>query len=192
MDFMNAYLDESLAATTAFCAGPQYRATMAGMADAITARMRVGGKLLLCGNGGSAGDAQHIAGEFLSRLMYDRAPLPAVALTTDTSVLTAVGNDYGYERVFERQVLGLGRDGDMLLALSTSGTSPNVLRALAAARGQGMLCLGFTGANGGPMRDACDMLLEAPSGKTPVVQQIHITAAHIVCGLVERAMFPKD
>ena len=191
MDFVDAYLNETVAAMTAFQAGPQHREAMTGMADLITTRLRQGRKLLVCGNGGSAGDAQHIAGEFVSRLMFDRAPLAAIALTTDTSVITAIGNDYGYEHVFERQVMGLGQEGDVLLGISTSGASPNVLRALAAARARNLACLGFTGAGAGPMRGACDLLLEAPSTKTAIVQQIHITAAHVVCALVERAMFPQ-
>src|SRR5262249_59977708 len=121
------------------------RQTMVAIADCITTAFRAGGKLLIAGNGGSAADAQHIAGEFLSRLRFDRNPLPAVALTTDSSVLTAVGNDYGYEQVFERQVRGLGRRGDVFIAISTSGKSPNVIAALAAARALGVVTVGFTG-----------------------------------------------
>jgi D-sedoheptulose 7-phosphate isomerase len=193
MNFMDSYLDETVAALTAFRDGLGFRLAMTSMAEEIVASLRQGGKLLICGNGGSAGDAQHIAGEFISRLMYDRAPLAAIALTTDTSVLTATGNDYGYAHVFERQVLGLGRKGDVLLGISTSGTSPNVVRAFEAARGLGMACLGFTGARPAtPMHELCDHLLAAPSTKTAIVQQVHIVAAHIVCALVERAMFPRD
>ena len=191
MSFIDAYLDETLRATQAFCGEAGHRRVMADMADAIVGALRGGGKLLICGNGGSAGDAQHIAGEFVSRLMYDRAPLAAIALTTDTSVLTAAGNDYGFDRVFERQVLALGQPGDVLLGISTSGTSANVLRALAAGREKRLRCIGFAGAQGGPMAGACDLLLQAPSTCTPIIQQIHITAAHVVCALVERAMFPK-
>src|SRR6202140_2278824 len=153
--------------------------------------LRDGGKLLLAGNGGSAADAQHIAGEFLSRLRFDRHPLPAVALTTDSSVLTAVGNDYGYELVFERQVRGLGRRGDVFIAISTSGKSPNVIAALEAARALGVVTVGFTGSGPGAavMRALCDHLLAAPSDDTPLIQQIHITAAHAICGIVERHLF---
>jgi D-sedoheptulose 7-phosphate isomerase len=190
MDFVDGYLDESLAALAAFRAEPQHRQTMDVMAVTIVGALRRGGKLLICGNGGSAGDAQHIAGEFISRLMYDRAPLAAIALTTDTSVLTATGNDYGYEYVFERQVLGLGQAGDVLLAISTSGNSPNVLRALAAASERQIETIGFTGARGGAMAECCGTLLRAPATDTAIIQQIHIVAAHIVCALVERAMFP--
>jgi D-sedoheptulose 7-phosphate isomerase len=192
MDFVDSYLDETLASMTAFRTEPQHRRVLVEMAEVIVGALRQGRKLLICGNGGSAGDAQHIAGEFISRLMYDRAPLAAIALTTDTSVITATGNDYGFEHVFERQVLGLGQAGDVLLGISTSGTSPNVLRAFAAAQEKKLVSLGFTGARGGSMGAVCDLLLEAPSAKTAVIQQIHIIAAHIVCALVERQMFPKD
>ena len=192
MSFIDAYLEETLLATQAFCGDVGHRRVLTGMADAVVGALRNRGKFLICGNGGSAGDAQHIAGEFVSRLMYDRAPLAAIALTTDTSVITATGNDYGFDRVFERQVLALGQPGDVLLGISTSGTSANVLRALAAGKERGLVCIGFAGAQGGPMTKACDLLLQAPSTRTPVIQQLHITAAHIVCALVERAMFPQD
>jgi D-sedoheptulose 7-phosphate isomerase len=146
---------------------------------------------MLAGNGGSAADAQHIAGEFMSRLRFDRNPLPAVALTTDTSVLTAVGNDYGYDQVFERQVRGLGQRGDVFIAISTSGKSPNVIAALKAARTLGVVTVGFTGTAPGAavMRPLCDHLLAAPSDDTPLIQQVHITAAHTICEIVERNMF---
>lgn len=190
-EFVARYLDESLRAVEEFAADTAAHRTILGFADAITGALAGGHKLLVAGNGGSAGDAQHIAGEFVSRLFFDRAPLPAVALTTDTSVLTAIGNDYGYEKVFERQVLGLGVPGDVFLAISTSGKSPNVLRALEAARSRGIVTLGFTGAAAGPMAALCDQIFCAPSAKTSVIQQIHITAAHLVCGLVEKRVFSR-
>jgi len=169
------------------------RATMLAIADCITRSFRGGGKLLIAGNGGSAADAQHIAGEFLSRLRFDRNPLPAIALTTDTSVLTAVGNDYGYEQVFERQIRGLGRQGDVFIGISTSGRSPNVLAALDAARKLGMTTIGFTGTARGAnaMRALCDIVLAAPTDDTPLIQQIHITAAHAICEVVERDLFAR-
>jgi D-sedoheptulose 7-phosphate isomerase len=189
-DFVTDYLGHSVAAMNAFATDDGSQDTLLRMAEVTVAAMRNGKKLLIAGNGGSAADAQHIAGEFISRLMYDHAPLPAIALTTDTSALTATANDYGYEQVFERQVLGLGQSGDVFLAISTSGNSPNVLRALEAARGRGVIPLGFTGQGGGKMAALCDHLLAAPSAWTPIIQQVHITAAHIFCALVERAMFP--
>ncbi len=191
LDFINGYLDETVVAMHAVQAEEAHHHTMTAMADAIVAALRAGKKLLVAGNGGSAGDAQHIAGEFISRLMFDRAPLAAIALTVDSSVITATGNDYGYEHIFERQVLGLGQPGDVFLGISTSGKSPNVLRAFDAAREKGLVSIGFAGAHGGPMRERCSLLLEAPSSRTAVIQQVHIVAAHIVCALVERAMFPQ-
>ena len=149
--------------------------------------MRAGGKLLIAGNGGSAADAQHLAAEFLSRYLIDRRPLPALALTTDPAVLTAIGNDYGFEHVFERQVRGLGKPGDAFLAMSTSGRSPNVLRALRTAHDVGLVTIGFSGAAETPMRALCRHFLSVASQETAIVQQIHIVAGHVICALVERA-----
>mgnify|MGYP001266113052 CR=1 FL=1 len=186
--YARSHLAESLSALQAASAAPEFLAALGKIADEMAKALAAGHKILLCGNGGSAADAQHIAGELLSRFETDRAPLPAVALTTDSSVLTAIGNDYGYEQVFERQVRGLGAKGDVFIAISTSGRSPNILRALDAARERELVTIGFTGAKGNDMAAKCDVLLRAPSDKTPVIQQIHITAAHIVCGLVERRL----
>jgi len=186
------YVAKSVRAVEAFAADAAAQATLFDMAAAIVASLRAGGKLMLAGNGGSAGDAQHIAAEFVVRLMYDRAPLAAIALTTDSSVMTAAGNDYGFESAFARQVQALGRPGDVLLAISTSGQSPNILRALEAARAGGMVTLGFSAGSGGAMAPLCDLLFLAPTPETALAQQVHIIAAHIVCGLVERAMFPRE
>ena len=166
-------------------------AVILAIADTITRALRQSGKLLIAGNGGSAADAQHIASEFLSRLNFDRNPLPAIALTTDTSVLTAIGNDYGFEKIFARQVAGLGRAGDVFIAISTSGRSPNVLAALMAAREIGIKTVGFTGSNNSGMRALCDLCLCAPSAETPQIQQIHIVAAHAICGLVEQDLLGR-
>jgi D-sedoheptulose 7-phosphate isomerase len=165
--------------------------TIGTIAKAIGTSLRGGGKLMLAGNGGSAADAQHIAAELLSRFKFDRNPLPAIALTTDTSVLTAIGNDYGYEHVFERQVRGLGRKGDVFIGITTSGSSRNIVMALEAARESGLVTIGFTGTGGRAMQPLCDHLLVAPSDETAIIQQIHITAAHAICGLVEHELFPK-
>jgi D-sedoheptulose 7-phosphate isomerase len=148
-----------------------------------------GNKILLAGNGGSAADAQHIAGELVGRFAFDRPGLPAIALTTDTSILTAVGNDYGYEMLFARQVQAHARAGDILIVYSTSGSSPNILRALELARSLGMVCIGLTGNRGGPMRELCDHLLEVPSSDTPKIQEGHLILGHILCGLIEKALF---
>ncbi len=190
ISYVAAYAAETLAVTQAFAADRENQELLVTMGDVVTRAMRDGHKLLVAGNGGSAADAQHIAAEFVSRLMYDRAPLPSIALTTDTSGLTAIGNDYGFEMIFERQVLALGQKGDVFLGISTSGRSPNIVRALIAARERGVITMGFAGAHGGAMAEHCDYLFRAPSTKTVLIQQIHITAAHLVCALVERAMFP--
>ena len=190
-DYIADYLAQSVAALNGFAADAGAQALLVRMAEATVAAMQSGGRLLIAGNGGSAADAQHIAGEFISRLMFDHPPLPAIALTTDSSALTATANDYGYDLVFERQVQALGRAGDVFLGISTSGNSANVVRALAAARAQGLVTLGFTGAAPGRMAALCDLRLAAPSTWTPIIQQIHITAAHIYCALIERAMFPE-
>ena len=187
--FLTEYLGESVHALDSFAKSGAGLQPIFSFANAICLALQAGRKLMVAGNGGSAADAQHIAGELVSRLFFDRAPLPAIALTTDSSVLTAIGNDYGYDRVFERQLLGLGVEGDVFLGISTSGTSPNVLRAFEAARSRGILTLGFTGASGGQMAGLCDHLLCAPSNNTAIIQQIHIVAAHLICGLVESRIF---
>lgn len=187
--FIAACLEESQRALEAFAADSDAQRTLLAFADILTAALAAGRRLLVAGNGGSAAHAQHIAAEFVSRLFFDRGPLPALALSTDTSVLTAIGNDYGYEQVFERQVLGLGLPGDVFLALSTSGQSPNILRALQAARSRGVITFGFTGSSAAPMGPLCDRIFCAPSNKTSVIQQIHLVAAHLVCGLVEQRLF---
>jgi D-sedoheptulose 7-phosphate isomerase len=168
------------------------RDATAAAADACIACLRADGKILLAGNGGSAADAQHMAGEYVSRFMYDRPGLAAIALTTDTSILTAIGNDYGYDKLFARQIQALGRAGDGFVGYSTSGTSPNILAGFTAARAAGMTCIGFTGNRGGPMHGLCDIVLAVPSADTPKIQEGHFVLGHIICGLVERAMFPRD
>lgn len=151
--------------------------------------MQTGGKILLAGNGGSAADAQHIAGEFVSRFAFDRPGLPAIALTVDTSILTAIGNDYGYEKLFTRQVQALGNKGDVFIGYSTSGKSPNIIGAFKEARSKGLVCIGLTGNRGGLMLELCDHLLAVPSADTPKIQEGHLVLGHILCGLVEQAMF---
>lgn len=158
-------------------------------ATVVINALRAQGKILLAGNGGSAADAQHIAGELISRFNFDRGPLPGIALTTDTSVLTAIGNDYGYEHVFSRQVSAIGRPGDVLLAISTSGRSANILAACKVAKAQELKVIGFTGESGGLMADLCDVIVRVPSDRTPFIQQLHITAGHIICAITEEALF---
>lgn len=187
-DFIGLHLKQSLAAFERATQDAAMLATARKVADISIAALRAGNKLLLIGNGGSAGDAQHIAAEITGRYKQDRPAYAAIALTTDTSALTAIANDYGYEQVFSRQVEGLGRRGDVLLALSTSGRSPSILAALRMARERGLITVGFTGTKGEAMRRFCDHLLVAPSDDTPMVQQIHLAVAHGICDTIERVM----
>lgn len=149
------------------------------------------GKLLFMGNGGSAADSQHLAGEMVSRFAYDRPGLAAVALTVDTSVLTAIGNDYGYELLFSRQVEALGQPGDVLFGFSTSGKSPNILKALRTARAMGLVTVGMTGNRGEAITQLVDHCVEIPSACTPNIQEGHIVVGHIICGLIEASIFPQ-
>ncbi len=164
--------------------------------DRATARciesLRSGGKILFMGNGGSAADAQHLAGELVSRFEFDRPGLASIALTTDTSILTAIGNDYGYENLFSRQVQALGRPGDVIVGLSTSGNSPNVIKALLIAKELGIHTIGMTGNKPSKIVDCADICLCAPSPHTPLIQQCHITLGHILCREIELAMFRPE
>lgn len=149
------------------------------------------GSVLFCGNGGSAADAQHLAAEFSGRFYYDRPPLNSEALHVNTSYLTAVGNDYSFDEVYARIVRAKGKKGDVLVALSTSGNSENILRAILAAAEAGMTVIGMTGQSGGKMKDKCDTLINVPSADTPRIQEAHITIGHIICELVESDLFPR-
>jgi len=148
-----------------------------------------GNKIMLAGNGGSAADAQHIAAEMVNRFQIDRPGLPAMALTTDSSILTAIGNDYGYDELFKRQVDAYGRQGDIFIGISTSGNSPNIIKALAHAQELGILAVGFTGSTGGNMANNCDLCINIPSESTPRIQEVHITVGHIICDIVEKTLF---
>ena len=159
------------------------------VAKACCTALRAGNKILLAGNGGSAADAQHLAGELVSRLNFDRPGLPAFALTTDTSVLTAIGNDYGFEQLFARQLNAVGTAGDIFIAISTSGRSPNILRALEEGRRKGLVTVGLTGQIGGDMAALCDYCIRTPSAETPKIQEGHIILGHIICGLIECEIF---
>jgi D-sedoheptulose 7-phosphate isomerase len=185
-----ASLRAGAAMLTAMAEDGAFCAAVARAAAMVTASLRAGGKLMLCGNGGSAADAQHWATELVGRFRHDRPGLAAIALTADGTTLTALGNDYGYERVFARQVEALGRDGDVLFALSTSGRSPSILAALAAARAGGMTTVGFTGADGAAMAPLCDLLLSVPHTETARIQEGHEALGHAICALVETALFP--
>ncbi len=150
--------------------------------------LRTGGKVMFCGNGGSAADAQHLAAELSGRYELDRPGMAGLALTTDTSALTAIGNDMGFDRVFSRQVEALGRPGDVLYAISTSGNSPNIVAAVEMAKRLGIKTIAVTGEGGGKLKDICDLALCAPAGKANHIQELHIAIGHMLCGLAERAL----
>lgn len=151
----------------------------------MTEAARQGSKIIFCGNGGSAADSQHLAAELMGRYLKDRQPLASLALTVDTSALTAIGNDYGYADIFSRQLRGIGRKGDVLIGLSTSGNSENVLRAFAVAKDLGIATIGLTGATGGKFKDVCDTLICVPADETNHIQEMHIAIGHYLCGFVE-------
>lgn len=184
-------LSETARVMSAILADTTLISILEAVAQACTQCLRSGGKILLAGNGGSAADAQHIAGEFVSRFMFDRPGLSAMALTTDTSILTAIGNDYGYEQLFSRQIQAVGRKGDLFIGYSTSGKSPNVLRGFEQAQLMGLITIGLTGRYDCPtqMEKWCDHLLSIPSNSTPKIQEGHLVLGHILCGLVEQSIF---
>jgi len=184
-------LEASRDVLTAALADKSFVDAVARAADIVTDALRAGRKILFAGNGGSAADAQHLATELVVRFMIDRAALPAIALTTDGSLLTAAGNDLGFDHIFSRQVLALGQTGDVLIALSTSGRSPNVLAACRAARERGLTVIGFTGAKGGALAALCDLTLRVPSDTTWLIQQVHMAAGHTVCAIAEEAVFDR-
>jgi len=188
---LDDYLRTTLETIEESIASPVFVQAVADATALCIAALRGGGKVLLAGNGGSAADAQHIAGEFVSRFLFDRPGLPAIALTTDSSVLTAIGNDYGYEHVFARQIQALGRPGDVFIGISTSGRSPNVLKAIDMARDMGLKVIAFGGCNASAMAAAADVAVLASSPDTPHIQQIHIVAGHAICAGVEAAIFER-
>jgi D-sedoheptulose 7-phosphate isomerase len=187
-DPIEAHLKQSLAGLERATQDAALLSTARAVAAAMIAALRAGNKILLIGNGGSAADAQHIAAEIVGRYKQDRPAWAAMALTTDTSALTAIGNDFGFEQVFARQVQALGRRGDVLLALTTSGRSPNILAALRSARERGLINVGFTGSKGETLGALCDHLVVAPSDDTPVIQQIHLAVAHGICDEIEQTL----
>lgn len=162
------------------------------IADVMQAHMKCNHKVLLAGNGGSAADAQHFAGEMVGRFLREREAVPAIALTTDSSVVTCIANDYGYDNVFARQVEGLGRQGDIFVAISTSGNSLNLVKALQAAKKKEMITIGLLGKEGGKMKEVCDYALIVPSQSTPRIQEIHTLTVHILCELLEEELFKNE
>lgn len=191
-DFILEEFDKTLGALQAMREDAGLLRAIEEAVRVCTDALRAGGKLLFVGNGGSAADAQHWAGELVSRFYYDRPGLAAIALTTDTSILTAIGNDYGYDYTFARQVEAIGRAGDVLIAISTSGNSANVLRAAEVARARQIRVVGFTGQTGGKLAALCDLCFRVPSNETPRIQEGHEFIGHLLCALIESEIFHKD
>lgn len=187
IEIIKQYADDGEALRRNFFASESHKVNQAALMIAVSLARQ--GKLLICGNGGSAADAQHVAGEFVNRFLIDRPPLPAIALSTDTSVLTAIGNDFGYDQVFSKQVSALGRSGDVLLAISTSGNSVNVLKAIEVAREKGVQVIGLTSGKGGKMAPVCDLLINVDHPSTPLVQEIHLAVEHLICLLCDHYLF---
>ena len=184
-------IEQSIAAKQAILDNHEFQSRIQQAAEMITASLRGGGKIHFCGNGGSAADAQHLAAELSGRFYFDRPPLNAEALHCNTSYLTAVGNDYGYDLVFSRLLRGTAKKGDVIVGISTSGNSKNILEAFKAAKEMGLHIVAMTGASGGQMKDYADILLNVPSTDTPRIQESHIMLGHIFCELVESTMFPR-
>jgi len=159
--------------------------------EAITAALKAGNKILLFGNGGSAADAQHLAAEFINRFIIERPPLPAIALSTDTSVITSIGNDYDFSEIFSKQIRAIGQAGDIAWGISTSGSSPNVIKALEAAKKIGMVTIGLTGKDGGEIAKMVDYSLNVSSSSTPRVQEVHITVGHVICEMIDFKLFQR-
>src|ERR1700691_1303369 len=180
-------IQESISAKERLLGSAATVATIARVSEVLIESLRAGHKVLLFGNGGSAADAQHIAAEFVGRFAFDRPALPALALSVNTSCVTAIGNDYGFDLVFSRQIEALGKRGDVAIGISTSGNSANVLRAMSTAKKMGIETVGLTGANGGPLADVVDYCICAPSSETPRIQECHILIGHIISELVEQA-----
>ena len=170
----------------------EHISTLADVVELLVQTLRAGKKVVLFGNGGSAADSQHIAAELVSRFRRERQALPAMALTTDTSILTAIANDYSFENVFSRQIEAIGQPGDVAIGISTSGNSPNVLKGVRAAQDRGMTTVGLTGASGGKLKECVDICFRAPSQSTPRIQEVHITVAHAICELVEQELCRSD
>ena len=191
-DLVKRQLAQSIATMTRVLRDESIHDAIVAAAHLTADAMKSGHKLLICGNGGSAADAQHLAAEFVARLTIDRPALRAIALTTDSSILTAIGNDHSFDQIFERQVEALGQPGDILLAISTSGNSKNCVKALKQAKSQGLHTVSYTGNNGGAMKDLSDINVIIPSDTTMNIQESHLALEHILCMLVERFYFGEN
>ena len=188
-DYVRSQIEKSHKCLAAMLADDALLVRVEAAAEACILALKNGGRVFLAGNGGSAADAQHIAGEFVGRFAFDRPSLPAIALTTDTSILTAIGNDYAYDMIFVRQLQAHAREGDIFICYSTSGQSPSIISALREAKKIGAVCIGMTGNRESPMEELCDHYVNVPSSEPPTIQEGHAVLGHIICGLVERTIF---
>jgi D-sedoheptulose 7-phosphate isomerase len=188
---ISSIVEASIAVKQQLLSSPELIARIEQVTELVIKAFENGNKVLFCGNGGSAADAQHLAAEFSGRFYFDRDPLPSEALHCNSSYMTAVANDYGYDVVYSRMIKGMGKPGDVLIGLSTSGNSVNIIKAMEQAKQIGMINVGLTGAGGGKMKDICDHLINVPSSDTPRIQESHIMVGHIICQLVEAHLFKK-
>lgn len=189
MEFIKNYISDSIETKRNILENEEILAQIKNVSLIIIDSLKKGKKVLICGNGGSAADAQHIAAEFVSRFYFDRPGLPAIALTVDTSILTAIGNDYGYDKTFSRQVQANGNEGDVLIGISTSGNSPNVLNAILEAKTKGIIAIGLTGQKESEISKSANICIKVPSCETPKIQESHIMIGHVICALAEKAIF---
>lgn len=187
--FIMQEIENSIATKQKLISDQKFADSIQESAEICLKVLQQGGKIILAGNGGSAADAQHIAAEFVNQLNYDRPALSSIALTTDTSILTAIGNDRGYNEVFSRQIQANGKAGDVFIGISTSGNSQNIIEALKACKTQDIITIGWTGDTGGKMKQLCDYCLCVPSAETPRIQESHILIGHIICGIVEDSLY---
>lgn len=192
MEFIKNYIEKSIETKRNILENEKTISQIRDVSLVIAESLKNGGKVLICGNGGSAADSQHIAAEFVNRFYYDRPGLAAMALTVDTSILTAIGNDYGYEKIFSHQVQAYAKKGDVLIGISTSGSSKNVVNAILEAKNKGVYTVGLTGGKKGLIFDNADVTINIPSAETPIIQESHIMTGHIICALVEKLMFSDE
>ena len=191
LDYINTYLSNSIQVKQKLAQDSVTLKAISDVADLIVEAYEKGNKVLLAGNGGSAADSQHIAAEFVSRFFYDRPGLPAIAMTTDTSMLTAIGNDYGFEKLFARQLQAQSKHGDIFIGISTSGNSQNIVKAIETAKEEGVISVVLCG-SGGKLKDLADIAICVPDSVTPYIQECHICIGHMICAIVEEKIFPKE
>ena len=191
MDFVYQQIEDSIKVKYLILQDKEIQKSIKEAAAICCRSLKKGNKILFAGNGGSAADAQHLAGELVNRFGFDRPGLTAIAITTDSSILTSISNDYGFDKLFARQVEAIGKKGDVLFSLSTSGNSPNILNGIKEAKKKGIITIGLTGKSGGKMKSICDLILKVSSGDTPRIQEAHILIGHIICSLIENSIFGK-